>query len=207
MAPTRTLYHPDGQVFEFDAGALCLELLVTGGEGERARFELLHRPADFARWAVAGRLGLNQHGVEPAEIRVSAADLRKLKALREAVWSAAMAVGRGRHPEAADFATINELAAGPSLTPQIDPHTGGATWRRPITARQLLTAFARDAVTTFTRPVVDRLGKCANPVCGLHFLDTSRPGLRRWCSMERCGNRHKVSQYRQRENDGQASRS
>jgi predicted RNA-binding Zn ribbon-like protein len=30
------------------------------------------------------------------------------------------------------------------------------------------------------------------------FYDTSRPGNRRWCSMQRCGNRHKVGNYRTR---------
>ncbi|MDI5982688.1 CGNR zinc finger domain-containing protein, partial [Amycolatopsis magusensis] len=30
-------------------------------------------------------------------------------------------------------------------------------------------------------------------------LDTSRPGNRRWCSMQRCGNRNKVKAYRERQ--------
>jgi predicted RNA-binding Zn ribbon-like protein len=30
------------------------------------------------------------------------------------------------------------------------------------------------------------------------FIDHSRPGRRRWCSMERCGNRAKTARYRQR---------
>jgi predicted RNA-binding Zn ribbon-like protein len=30
------------------------------------------------------------------------------------------------------------------------------------------------------------------------FIDRSRPGRRRWCSMERCGNRDKTARYRQR---------
>ncbi|WP_411292945.1 CGNR zinc finger domain-containing protein [Streptomyces sp. CBMA123] len=32
---------------------------------------------------------------------------------------------------------------------------------------------------------------------------TSRPGRRRWCSMERCGNRHKVRALRARRETGQ----
>jgi predicted RNA-binding Zn ribbon-like protein len=30
------------------------------------------------------------------------------------------------------------------------------------------------------------------------FVDTSRPGKRRWCSMELCGNRKKTATYRRR---------
>ncbi|GGT12677.1 hypothetical protein GCM10010176_066800 [Nonomuraea spiralis] len=30
-------------------------------------------------------------------------------------------------------------------------------------------------------------------------VDTSRPGARRWCAMERCGNRHKLRALRARQ--------
>jgi len=197
-----TLTHPDGQVFAFDAGALCLELLVSGGAGERARYELLHRPADFPRWAAAGRLDLPGHGIDPAGVRAGPADLRLVRSLREAVWSAAVRAVRGERPAADDTALINELAAGPAPVPRLDPATGRSTWRTPVTALQLVGAYARDAVATFAEPTIRRLRKCANPVCALHYLDTSRPGQRRWCSMQRCGNRHKVHEYRRREHRG-----
>ena len=35
----------------------------------------------------------------------------------------------------------------------------------------------------------------------LLFVDQSRPGSRRWCSMQRCGNLAKVRSYRDRESD------
>ncbi|MFF5444634.1 CGNR zinc finger domain-containing protein [Streptomyces sp. NPDC012888] len=41
----------------------------------------------------------------------------------------------------------------------------------------------------------DRIRKCASDSCVLHFLDVSRNGTRRWCSMERCGNRAKASRH------------
>ncbi|WP_369193120.1 CGNR zinc finger domain-containing protein [Streptomyces djakartensis] len=39
----------------------------------------------------------------------------------------------------------------------------------------------------------DRIRGCAHPSWALHFLDTSRNGTRRWCSMAVCGNRAKAS--------------
>jgi predicted RNA-binding Zn ribbon-like protein len=39
------------------------------------------------------------------------------------------------------------------------------------------------------------LKKCANPTCILWFYDTSKNHSRRWCSMEGCGNRHKVTAH------------
>ncbi|WP_157256915.1 CGNR zinc finger domain-containing protein [Paenibacillus sp. Soil750] len=28
-----------------------------------------------------------------------------------------------------------------------------------------------------------------------HFVDTSKSGKRRWCSMEKCGNRYKTAEF------------
>jgi len=41
-----------------------------------------------------------------------------------------------------------------------------------------------------------RVRKCES--CVVHFLDTSKKGSRRWCSMNICGNKIKVAAYQQR---------
>jgi predicted RNA-binding Zn ribbon-like protein len=41
-----------------------------------------------------------------------------------------------------------------------------------------------------------RLRKCE--ACIVHFLDTSKKGSRRWCSMNICGNKIKVAAYQRR---------
>jgi predicted RNA-binding Zn ribbon-like protein len=41
----------------------------------------------------------------------------------------------------------------------------------------------------------DRIRHCAGTGCVLWFLDTSRNGARRWCSMAGCGNRAKAHAY------------
>jgi predicted RNA-binding Zn ribbon-like protein len=43
-----------------------------------------------------------------------------------------------------------------------------------------------------------RVRKCANPDCPFRFLDTTRSGTRRWCSMTVCGNRLKARRHYQR---------
>jgi len=45
----------------------------------------------------------------------------------------------------------------------------------------------------------DRIRRCEHPTCVLWFLDTSRNGTRRWCSMERCGNRAKAKRHYDRQ--------
>ena len=44
----------------------------------------------------------------------------------------------------------------------------------------------------------DRIRSCAHPNCVLWFLDTTRNGTRRWCSMAGCGNRAKAQRHYER---------
>jgi predicted RNA-binding Zn ribbon-like protein len=53
-------------------------------------------------------------------------------------------------------------------------------------------------VLTFAEPAVQRVRQCSADNCLIVYLDTSRPGRRRWCAMQRCGNRHKVAEHRAR---------
>jgi predicted RNA-binding Zn ribbon-like protein len=187
------MHHPDGQVFSFDAGALSLELAcTTGGEGFRARFEILHGPDDLGPWVARTRLG-----VPAADVRATDEELRLLKDLREAVWAAAYALATGEAVGAADAGVINRTAAGAPPVPRIAPD-GARAWLRPVTGAQIAAAIARDAAVTFTPPASGRVRMCGGERCALIYLDTSRPGTRRWCSMERCGNRAKVRGHRQR---------
>jgi predicted RNA-binding Zn ribbon-like protein len=45
----------------------------------------------------------------------------------------------------------------------------------------------------------DRIRQCEGPPCAVLFVDTSRKGQRRWCSMSACGNRAKAAGFRARE--------
>jgi predicted RNA-binding Zn ribbon-like protein len=43
--------------------------------------------------------------------------------------------------------------------------------------------------------------RCANTTsCVLYFYDTTKNHRRQWCSVATCGNRHKVAQFRKRQN-------
>ena len=182
-----------GAPFAFDPGARCLELAYTGGEGEYAVYESLHAPADLAAW-------LREHvGAEVAPVDHD--DLAAATRLRSAIWHCAAARAAGAALPATAVDQINRAAAVPPLVPRID-----ARHRRalavPVRADQVLSTLARDAVDLFTGPLADRIRQCAGTNCALVFVDTSRPGRRRWCSMERCGNRAKASSFRDRHRHG-----
>ena len=48
-----------------------------------------------------------------------------------------------------------------------------------------------------TSDALHRVRACADPSCAWLFLDTTRSGTRRWCTMQSCGNRSKVRRFRE----------
>jgi predicted RNA-binding Zn ribbon-like protein len=60
-----------------------------------------------------------------------------------------------------------------------------------VRAPQALSTLAREMIELLSGPLSGRIRECASDNCPLVFVDSSRPGARRWCAMERCGNRHK----------------
>ena len=193
------LVHPrTGERFYFDAGAVSLQFLTSGGEGELAVFESLHEPADLAAWAA--RWGLGMDGPRPAakDFEVSADELALAKRLRAAIWTAAGCLAHGEQLRPDDLTTINEAAAGSPPIPRIDVSSGARSLVVPIRGAEVVSAFARNAIDIVAGPLAARVRECAASDCRLIFVDTSQPGRRRWCSMQRCGNRDKLRAYRNR---------
>lgn len=193
--PGLLLNPPSGGSFRFDPGALCLELLPTGGPGRLAAYEVLHDPAALRCWIADSRLG------DGLRVAAGDEDLPAVRALRNALWGMADARARGVAPDPAGVDVVNAAAALPPLVARIAPD-GSREWAPGATVPQLLSTVARDAVELFTGPFADRVRVCGSHDCRLLFVDTSRPGRRRWCAMERCGNRNKVRAHRVRHSEG-----
>ena len=177
--------------FLFISGRLCLDFVHTGGEGERHIFEAWHEPDDLAAWFAQSTLHL-------AGVEVPLSNLQDACALREAIWASALALAHGGMLGPADLDVINTAARHPDLVPQLAPETREPKWAAPLAARAALSTIARDAIALFSSEQAQCIRQCANPQCLLLFVDTSRPGHRRWCSMQRCGNRPKTARYRSR---------
>lgn len=50
-------------------------------------------------------------------------------------------------------------------------------------------------INTLDNNSIDRIRECEHQECILYFVDTSKSGKRRWCSMELCGNRQKAAEF------------
>lgn len=192
-ATGRVLHDPKGGSFRFDAGAVCLDFAHTGGEGDYVKFESLHTPADLAEWLAEPPLSAL------LTVPVTAEELTAAKTLRQAIWVAAHARADGRPLPADAVATINRAATPTPLTPELAMDGTTAGWAGPVRATQALSTLAREMIELLTGPLAGRIRECAGDNCPLVFVDTSRPGARRWCAMERCGNRHKLRALRARQ--------
>lgn len=179
----------------FDPGALCLEYAYAGSLGVGGGgTELWHAPGDLASWAAArfDRVDTSVVGTAASERELVDAIL-----LRDAIASVALdfVARRELAPDAVD--TVNLYAATPDIPPVL---AGGRrqAGRTSVRIGQVLSAVARDAVRLFIDENRDRVRECAADDCDLVFFDESRSGNRRWCSMQRCGNREKVRTFRAR---------
>jgi predicted RNA-binding Zn ribbon-like protein len=189
---TLQVHHPDGQIFTFEPGSLALAYSLTGPgthDGPLAIFQTFNAPSDLDHWAadVVGADG----------IRATGDDMEVALQLQAAIWSVANAVVDRRSVPKGDLDVLNELAARPSLVPRLTPGLARA-WARKQGAAAVLSTVARDAIDVFGGPPAARLKRCEGARCALLFVDTSRPGHRRWCSMDRCGNRAKAAAHRRR---------
>ncbi|HZZ01184.1 MAG TPA: CGNR zinc finger domain-containing protein [Candidatus Baltobacteraceae bacterium] len=125
---------------------------------------------------------------------VRAEDLASAATLRDVLARAIATAVAGGTPAPRDVATLNSYAAD---EPPMVALSAQGTLLRVATdpVRCALSAIARDGIEVIARRARD-LRRCEG--CGAHFLDDSRGQRRRWCSMDRCGNRAKVAGYRAR---------
>jgi predicted RNA-binding Zn ribbon-like protein len=174
----------------FFVGRLCADFLLTGGVlGWRVQFESLKRPRDLTEWLMECSLGLPPLPVAPATFRDALQ-------LREAMWECVDASLRRERVPVSHAGTLNRFAAAPRLSKQLARE--GWSWHRPSVSRALAT-IAHDVVELLGDPEQrTRLRQCANPDCRIVFFDESRPGTRRWCLPNRCGDRLRARAYRVR---------
>ncbi|MET0716578.1 MAG: CGNR zinc finger domain-containing protein [Mycetocola sp.] len=179
----------EGTRWWFDSGSLALDFVYTGplGATDAAQRELLGSPADLTDW-LADKLPSTAAGDR---------DLADALTLRGAIGRLALAASAGSAGDSRDVDLLNLYAATPDIPPRL---AGGAlqAGRTEPRAAQALSTIARDAVALLSGTTSGTIRECDADDCDIIYLDTSRGRNRRWCSMQRCGNRHKVRAHRAR---------
>lgn len=131
-------------------------------------------------------------------VAVSAPDVSRAIALREALREAAAANHDGSDVPTDAWETLNATAAQARLTVQFTPDRRCRTVSRAEGADRAigeLMAIVADAMTNGTW---SRLKVCTNDRCRWAFYDNSRARTGKWCSMRVCGNRVKQRAWRDR---------
>jgi predicted RNA-binding Zn ribbon-like protein len=175
--------------FRLGLGHIALDFAATLGARAAAPVERLPRTTELAAW-------LQTSGAVPdlpAEMAVTEVQLREARKLREAIHSLIVASLDSTLPSPADIAFVNAWAQRPTGLPQLTS-TLALEVDTDRAAEGALADIARQAIELVTGDDIGRVRRCEG--CLLLFLDRSRPGRRRWCSMDRCGNRSKTARYR-----------
>jgi len=165
---------------------LCLDFANTRyWRGQAAPTETLNGPADLAAWAKAAK------GPSPKEFEQAIA-------LRETIYRLFDAQTQGKPAASRDLEALNQALAQAPARRALKRGRGGYEWDvngKSGTALALLAPVLWSAGDLLAGPRLDRVRRCANPECGWLFLDDSRAGRRRWCSMSACGNRAKARRH------------
>jgi predicted RNA-binding Zn ribbon-like protein len=180
---------------------LALDLLNTLGRIEGVEADRLGSPSDLLAWLDARRLAQERIAslqASPAEVTVLLTEARRL---REELGHALEAFRErsGLSPDA--VYGIDRLLQAGSATRRLRVHAG----QPELVEEQAGTALAATlapvalaAAELLTSADPRRVRRCAASDCGAWFLDTSKGGRRKWCSMATCGNRAKAAKHRRR---------
>lgn len=178
---------------------LCLAYANTRyWRGSEAPTEELNSPEGLLRWAGKMErlpLTLTKRFNQPANIYDAALGVR------ETIHRCFAATAAGRAPDETDLAALNAALA--EAPPRREVCADGWNIGTPApSVSTLLAPVLWSAADLLVGAQLQRVRQCANPQCGWLFLDNSKSGNRRWCSMSACGNRAKAHRHYLRQKEG-----
>ncbi|MFZ0387109.1 MAG: ABATE domain-containing protein [Solirubrobacteraceae bacterium] len=169
----------------FIAGDVALDFVNTAEQrGHPEAIDVLRTPSDLVRWG--RRYGLLDEDVAAG---ASAAELRRALDARELLYALFFDRVAGRRAGSDQLNRLAELhaAAYRAASPE-QTESGELAWHwsraDPASIRHTAVAAAAHVLAAHPPP---RLKQCPGDHCGWFFIDTTKRGNRRWCSMSDCG--------------------
>ena len=204
---------PEAGEFDLTSGALALDFVNTLSgryddeprEGLRSYDELLSfaRGVDCIDASETGALA--QLALRfPDEAARALADATRMREVLFVIFSS---VAAGHTPLQVDLNRIGPCLTRAAGQRRLHLQDGRVAlgWEpigdEPAFLERPLWSIVQDAVDLLVHGELDRVRECAADDCGWLFIDTTRNRSRRWCSMQTCGNRAKVSSFRARKRD------
>ena len=122
--------------------------------------------------------------------------LHAIRELREKIRSAVVTWEGGGRVDPSVIRGLNEVVSSYPMRTRLKSDGDSLRVELYFEAKEphdLLAPLAHAATQLFGHTDRNRVRKCDQ--CVLHFLDVSKKGTRRWCSMRLCGNRQKVAAF------------
>jgi predicted RNA-binding Zn ribbon-like protein len=181
---------------------LCLSFVNTRyWRGSDSPTEELHGIDDLLAWA-ATTASVDPELIRQCQARwdedsTSSDAFQEAIALRETLHRVFTAVAERGEVPPSELASLNAaLNAAPGRS-RLEHAATGCAWgfRADAAVPALLAPVLWSAGDLLTGPRLARIRRCANVQCRWLFLDDSKSGNRRWCSMSACGNRAKAHRH------------
>ena len=201
---------PDREAgFVVIANMLCLDFLNTRLTQREEAFEYLTDVRAVSRWLAAAGLVSQAKSREAANrwaIRPGGKSFMSgLWEFRDELRAAVLYFENAKKPKSAFIAELNRLLAKHPTRYELHKAGNQLKLQRKLDLAvpdDVYGPIAESAAHLFAGDP-SRVRKCE--ACPGQFYDTSKKGARRWCSMQRCGNKIKVAAYTQRNARGTAS--
>jgi predicted RNA-binding Zn ribbon-like protein len=180
----------------FVAGHVALDFVNTAEErGHPDAGDALRALDDLRLWGQ--RRGVLSGG---ADGDAGLNELPAAIAARELLYGLFLGRVQGRRAPDADRARLSRLASeayeAASLAQEADGRLGWS-WD-PAQLATVRHVAVTAAVELLSQSPTARLRQCPGDHCGWFFLDTTKRGNRRWCSMGECGQQAKTLRRRER---------
>jgi predicted RNA-binding Zn ribbon-like protein len=203
----------DAEIHNLIGGALCLDFANTlYGHGESPMHEYLWDYRDLVLWSRHAGI-LDEHKarqlLQAADQNAAPAEavFERAIALRETLFRLFEDIAQARSPQADHLEQVHaawkEDLSHSRLLQTSDGFELG--WQAGVALDCMLWQITDSAIKLLTSDSLDHLKQCRG--CDWLFVDRSRNHLRRWCSMDQCGNRSKMRRRYQREKAQKSTRS
>ena len=151
---------------------------------------------DLIAWTREAHLSAGRLTDGPSDETSRVADLARR--VREILYEILSSAADARAPDPKRLAQFNAALSAALDRIEVIWGANGPSWGWGAPEDELekpLWPVLWAAANLLAGPEARKIRRCTDPECGRLYIDRSRRGDRRWCSMKRCGNRAKSRRH------------